>query len=186
MTCVRARGRAGRRGRGPVPGAAAGTAPRHGPQGQGQGPQGAGQGTQGRQAGAGSPRQSGKAGTKRRPAGAEGRCGRGHGQRTGDRRRAAKLPAGSAFGRVPVPAGHPVFPAAAYGDPRRVPALRGLGADGKASRGAKVNGREAPQHLGFFWHGTRLNAAQRAVDKKTNETPASARSSTGWTWPGCA
>ena len=82
----------------------------------------------------------------------------------------AKLPAGSAFGRVPVPAGHPVFPAAAYGDPRHVPALRGLGADGKASRGAKVNGQEAPQHLGFFWHGTRLNAAQRAVDQKTNET----------------
>ena len=82
----------------------------------------------------------------------------------------AKLPAGSAFGRVPVPAGHPVFPAAAYGDPRHVPALRGLGADGKASRGAKVKGQEAPQHLGFFWHGTRLNAAQRAVDRKTNET----------------
>lgn len=82
----------------------------------------------------------------------------------------AKLPAGSAFGRVPVPAGHPALPAAAYGDPRHVPALRGLGADGKASRGAKVKGQEAPQHLGFFWHGTRLNAAQRAVDRKTNET----------------
>ena len=77
---------------------------------------------------------------------------------------------GSAFGRVPVPAGHPALPAAAYGDPRHVPALRGLGADGKASRGAKVKGQEAPQHLGFFWHGTRLNAAQRAVDRKTNET----------------
>ena len=82
----------------------------------------------------------------------------------------AKLPAGSASGRVPVPAGHPALPAAAYGDPRHVPALRGLGADGKASRGARVNGREAPQHLGFFWHGTRLNAAQRGVDRKTNET----------------
>ena len=82
----------------------------------------------------------------------------------------AKLPAGSASGRVPVPAGHPVLPAAAYGDPRHVPALRGLGADGKASRGARVKGQEAPQHLGFFWHGTRLNAAQRAVDRKTNET----------------
>jgi len=82
----------------------------------------------------------------------------------------AKLPAGSAFGRVPVPAGHPVFPAVTYGDPRHVPALRGLGADGKASRGAKLNGQEAPQHLGFFWHGTRLNAAQRGVDRKTNET----------------
>ena len=82
----------------------------------------------------------------------------------------AKLQAGSAFGRVPVPATHPALPAAAYGDPRHVPALRGLGADGKASRGAKVNGQEAPQHLGFFWHGTRLNAAQRAVDRKTNET----------------
>jgi len=82
----------------------------------------------------------------------------------------AKLPAGSAFGRVPVPAGHPALPAAAYGDPRHVPALRGLGADGKASRGAKVKGQEAPQHLGFFWHGSRLNAAQRAVDRKTNET----------------
>ena len=82
----------------------------------------------------------------------------------------ARLPAGSAFGRVPVPAGHPALAAAAYGDPRHVPALRGLGADGKASRGAKVKGQEAPQHLGFFWHGTRLNAAQRAVDRKTNET----------------
>ena len=82
----------------------------------------------------------------------------------------AKLPAGSAFGRVPVPAGHPVFPAGTYGDPRHVPALRGLGADGKASRGAKLKGQEAPQHLGFFWHGTRLNAAQRGVDRKTNET----------------
>jgi predicted transposase YbfD/YdcC len=82
----------------------------------------------------------------------------------------AKLPAGSAFGRVPVPATHPALPAAAYGDPRHVPALRGLGADGKASRGAKVKSQEAPQHLGFFWHGTRLNAAQRAVDRKTNET----------------
>jgi DDE_Tnp_1-associated len=82
----------------------------------------------------------------------------------------AKLPAGSAFGRVPVPAGHPVFPAGTYGDPRHVPALRGLGADGKASRGARLTGQEAPQHLGFFWHGTRLNAAQRGVDKKTNET----------------
>ena len=82
----------------------------------------------------------------------------------------AKLPAGSASGRVPVPAGHPVLPAAAYGDPRHVPALRGPGADGKASRGAKVNDQEAPQHLGFFWHGTRLNAAQRGVDRKTNET----------------
>jgi DDE_Tnp_1-associated len=82
----------------------------------------------------------------------------------------AKLPAGSAFGRVPVPAGHPVFPAGTYGDPRHVPALRGLGADGKASRGAKLIGQEAPQHLGFFWHGTRLNAAQRGVDRKTNET----------------
>ena len=82
----------------------------------------------------------------------------------------AKLPAGSAWGRVPVPAGHPVLPAGTYGDPRHVPALRGLGADGKACRGAKLNGQEAPQHLGFFWHGTRLNAAQRGVDKKTNET----------------
>lgn len=82
----------------------------------------------------------------------------------------AKLPAGSAFGRVPVPAGHPVLPAAAYGDPRHVPTLRGLGADGKASRGAKRHGQEAPQHLGFFWHRTRLNAAQRGVDRKTNET----------------
>jgi DDE_Tnp_1-associated len=82
----------------------------------------------------------------------------------------AKLPAGSAWGRVPVPAGHPVFPAGTYGDPRHVPALRGLGADGKASRGARVNGQEAPQHLGFFWHRTRLNAAQRGVDRKTNET----------------
>lgn len=34
----------------------------------------------------------------------------------------------------------------------------------------KVKGQEAPQHLGFFWHGTRLNATQRAVDRKTNET----------------
>ena len=82
----------------------------------------------------------------------------------------AKLPARSASGRVPVPAGHPVLPAAAYGDPRHVPALRGLGADGKASRGARVKGQEAPQHLGFFWHGTRLSAAQRAVYRKTNET----------------
>jgi len=82
----------------------------------------------------------------------------------------AKLPAGSAFGRVPVPAGHPVLPAGVYGDPRHVPALRGLGADGKASRGARVKGQEAPRHLGFFWHGTRLNAAQRGVDRKTNET----------------
>jgi predicted transposase YbfD/YdcC len=82
----------------------------------------------------------------------------------------AKLPAGSASGRVPVPAGHPVLPAGAYGDPRHVPALRGLGADGKASRGARVKGQEAPQHLGFFWHDTRLNAAQRSVEKKTNET----------------
>src|SRR6266404_1721405 len=82
----------------------------------------------------------------------------------------AKLPAGSACGRIPVPATHPVFPAGTYGDPRHVPALRGLGADGKASRGAKLQGQEAPQHLGWFWHDTRLNAAQRAVDKKTNET----------------
>src|SRR5271166_748481 len=82
----------------------------------------------------------------------------------------AKLPAGSARGRVPVPAGHPMFPAGTCGDPRRVPALRGLGADGKASRGARVNGQEAPQHLGFFWHRTRLNAAWRGVDRKTNET----------------
>jgi hypothetical protein len=81
----------------------------------------------------------------------------------------AKLPAGSAYGRVPVPATHPALPAAAYGDPRHVPALRGLGADGKASRGARLSGQEAPQHLGFFWHGTRLNAAQRGVDRKTNE-----------------
>src|ERR1035441_6224185 len=82
----------------------------------------------------------------------------------------AKLPAGSACGRIPVPATHPVFPAGTYGDPRHVPALRGLGADGKACRGAKLHGQEAPQHLGFFWHDTRLAAAQRAVDKKTNET----------------
>ena len=82
----------------------------------------------------------------------------------------AKLPASSAFGRIPVPAGHPVLPAGVYGDPRHVPALRGLGADGKASRGARVKGQEAPQHLGFFWHRTRLNAAQRGVDRKTNET----------------
>ncbi len=82
----------------------------------------------------------------------------------------AKLPAGSACGRIPVPATHPVFPAGTYGDPRHVPALRGLGADGKACRGAKLQGQEAPQHLGWFWHDTRLNAAQRAVDKKTNET----------------
>jgi hypothetical protein len=82
----------------------------------------------------------------------------------------AKLPAGSAYGRIPVPAAHPVFPAGTYGDPRHVPALRGLGADGKACRGAKLQGQEAPQHLGWFWHDTRLAAAQRAVDKKTNET----------------
>ena len=63
-----------------------------------------------------------------------------------------------------------MLPAGVYGDPRHAPALRGLGADGKASRGAKVNGQEAPQHLGFFWHRTRLNAAQRGVDRKTNET----------------
>ncbi len=63
----------------------------------------------------------------------------------------AKLPAGSAFGRVPVPAGHPVFPAVTCGDPRYVPALRGLGADRKACRGARLEGLEAPQHLGFFW-----------------------------------
>ncbi len=54
----------------------------------------------------------------------------------------AKLPAGSSYGHVPVPATHPALPAAAYGDPRHVPALRGLGADGKASRGAKLNGQE--------------------------------------------
>jgi DDE_Tnp_1-associated len=54
----------------------------------------------------------------------------------------AKLPAGSAYGRVPVPATHPEFAAAIYGDPRHVPALRGLGADGKASRGARLNGQE--------------------------------------------
>jgi predicted transposase YbfD/YdcC len=82
----------------------------------------------------------------------------------------AKLPAASAAGRVPVPAGHPALPAAVHGDPRHVPALRGLGADGKASRGAKLRGSEAPQHLGFFWHDTRISAAQRGVDKKTNET----------------
>ena len=98
---------------------------------------------------------------------AEGRRGRGRGQRGAIAGGARQAPGRrSAFGRVPVPAGHPVFPAAAYGDPRHVPALRGLGADGKASRGARVKEQEAPQHLGFFWHGTRLNAAQRAVDRK--------------------
>ena len=149
--------------RGPVPGKGAGTAPGKGPQGQGQGPQG-------RQAGAGSPRAVAQAGPQGRQAGAEGRRSRDRRRGAGRRRRARQLPAGSAFGRVPVPATHPALPAAAYGDPRHVPALRGLGADGKASRGAKVNGQEAPQHLGFFWHGTRLNAAQRGVDRKTNET----------------
>ena len=167
---MRVGGRAGRRVRDPVPGAAAGTAPRQGPQGESQGPQSAGQCPQGRQAGAGSAGQIAEAGPEGRQAGTEGRRGRGGGQRGSLAGGRAKLPAGSAFGRVPVPAGHPVFPAAAYGDPRHVPALRGLGADGKASRGAKLNGQEAPQHLGFFWHGTRLNAAQRGVDKKTNET----------------
>ena len=75
-----------------------------------QGPQGAGQGTQGRQAGAGSPRQSGKAGTKRRPAGAEGRCGRGHGQRTGDRRRARQAPGRVGLRPRPGPRGPPGVP----------------------------------------------------------------------------
>ena len=110
-----------------------------------------------------------------RPARPPGGSGRPPQPRSPPRRRPS--PAGapssrpaSAFGRVPVPATHPALPAAAYGDPRHVPALRGLGADGKASRGAKLNGQEAPQHLGFFWHGTRLNAAQRGVDRKTNET----------------
>ena len=160
---MRVGGRAGRRVRGPVRGAAAGTAPRQGPQGEGQG-------TQGRQAGAGSARQVREAGPQGRQAGAEGRRRRDRGRAAAVAGGRAKLPAGSASGRVPVPAGHPVLPAAAYGDPRHVPALRGLGADGKASRGARVKGQEAPQHLGFFWHGTRLNAAQRAVDRKTNET----------------
>ena len=63
-----------------------------------------------------------------------------------------------------------MLPAGTYGDPCHVPALRGLGADGKACRGAKLNGQEAPQHLGWFWHDTRLNAAQRGAGKKTNET----------------
>ncbi len=41
----------------------------------------------------------------------------------------------------------------------------------KAAAAAIAGGRaKAPQHLGFFWHDTRLNAAQRAVDRKTNET----------------
>ena len=93
----------------------------------------------------------------------------------------AKLPAGSAPGCVPVPAGHPVLPAAACGDPRYVTALRGLGADGKASRGARVKGQEAPQHLGFFWHGTRLNAPSAPWTGKRTRPPSSARSSTGWT-----
>ena len=49
----------------------------------------------------------------------------------------AKLPAGSASGRVPVPAGHPVLPAAAYGDPRHVPALRGPGRRRQGSPAAR-------------------------------------------------
>ena len=114
--------------------------------------------------------RSGKQARKAAKREREGRRRRDRGQRGSRHMGRAKLPAGSASGRVPVPAGHPVLPAAAYGDPRHVPALRGLGADGKASRGAKVKGQEAPQHLGFFWHGTRLNAAQRGVDRKTNET----------------
>ena len=149
--------------RGPVPGQGAGTAPGQG-QGQGQGPQG-------RQAGAGSPRAVAQAGPQGRQAGAEGRRSRDRRRGAGRRRRTRQAPGRrSAFGRVPVPATHPALPAAAYGDPRHVPALRGLGADGKASRGAKLNGQEAPQHLGFFWHGTRLNADWRGVDRKTNET----------------
>ena len=40
----------------------------------------------------------------------------------------------------------------------------------KPAAAPRLNGQEAPQHLGFFWHGTRLNAAQRGVDRKTNET----------------
>src|SRR5450755_245188 len=110
-----------------------------------------------------SPRRSCKSNAGIRPAGR----GPGPARPPGGR---AKLPAGSAYGRIPVPATHPVLPAATYGDPRHVPALRGLGADGKACRGARLHGQEAPQHLGFFWHDTRLNAAQRGVGKKTNET----------------
>ena len=149
--------------RGPVPGGTAGTAP-------GQGPQGEGQGTQGRQAGTGSPQTVRQAGPEGRQAGAQGRRGRDRGQRGSHRRRPRETPRRLSRRRVPVPATHPALPAAVYGDPRHIPALRGLGADGKASRGAKVKGQEAPQHLGFFWHGTRLNVAQRGVDRKTNET----------------
>jgi hypothetical protein len=131
--------------RGPVPGQAAGTPPGQGPQGEGQARKAA--------------RRERKAAAAAIAAAAQAVAGG-----------RARLPAGSASGRVPVPATHPALPAAAYGDPCHVPALRGLGADGKASRGARLNGLEAPQHLGFFWHGTRLNAAQRGVDRKTNET----------------
>ena len=85
------------------------------------------------------------------------------------RRRPREAPHKLGLRPRPGPAGHPALPARTSGDPRHVPALRGLGADGKASRGAKVKGQEAPQHLGFFLHSSRLNAAQRGVDRKTNE-----------------
>jgi hypothetical protein len=60
----------------------------------------------------------------------------------------AKLPAGSACGRVPVPATHPALPAAAYGDPRHVPALRGLGADGKPAAAPRSGARKHPSTWG--------------------------------------
>ena len=93
----------------------------------------------------------------------------------------AKLPAGSASGRVPVPAGHPVLPAAAYGDPRHVPALRGLGADARrpAAPGSKAGKRLSTWGSSGTAPGSTPPSAPWTG--KRTRPPSSARSSTGWT-----
>ena len=99
--------------------------------------------------------------------GAEGRRGRGRGQRAGLSPAAAR--SSRRLGLRPRP-GSCWAPGAARCGLRRPPPRPRAAAWAPTAKRPKVKGQEAPQHLGFFWHGSRLSAAQRGVDRKTNET----------------
>ena len=81
----------------------------------------------------------------------------------------AKLPAGSLPAASRFPRGTRCFPPR----PTATPATSRAARPGRRRQGLPRRQGQRPGSApapGFFWHGTRLNAAQRAVDRKTNET----------------
>jgi hypothetical protein len=98
----------------------------------------------------------------------------------------AKLPAGSAFGRVPVPATHPALPAAAYGDPATSPPCAAWAPTAKPAAAPSSTASKRPSTWGSSGTAPGSTLPSAPWTGKRTRRPSPARSSTGWTWPGCA